>query len=96
MIAEGKAKRAGLLATQGIRGSSNRVVLERIKQNRNMWIIDFGTDMSLEEAAKYEAPFEYVKKYVKPIRDKVRRAAHTKKWWLFGMRVQECGKRLKD
>jgi len=51
---------------------------------RNMWIIDFGPDMSLEEAAKYEKPFEYVRQHVKPIRDKVRRAAHRKKWWLFG------------
>ena len=25
-----------------------------------MWIIDFGVDMSMEQAAMYEAPFEYV------------------------------------
>ena len=35
---------------------------------RGMWIIDFG-DMSIEEAALYEAPFEYVKKHVKPQRE---------------------------
>jgi type II restriction/modification system DNA methylase subunit YeeA len=56
-----------------------------VTQNpRRMWIIDFGPDMPLAEAAKYEMPFEYVKKHVKPVRDKVRRAAHRKKWWLFG------------
>ncbi|CAG1016739.1 hypothetical protein ANAEL_05804 [Anaerolineales bacterium] len=55
-----------------------------VTQNpRHMWIIDFGPDMPLTEAAKYEMPFEYVKKHVKPVRDKVRRAAHRKKWWLF-------------
>jgi len=35
---------------------------------RKMWIIDFGVDMTLEEAALFEAPFEYVKRVVKPIR----------------------------
>ncbi|RJP49102.1 MAG: class I SAM-dependent DNA methyltransferase [Anaerolineaceae bacterium] len=54
------------------------------QKTRNMWVIDFGPNMSLEEASKYELPFEYVKKHVKPIRDVVRRAAHKKKWWLFG------------
>ena len=32
-IAEGKCKRAGLLATQGIRGGANREVLKRIKES---------------------------------------------------------------
>ena len=47
-IAEGKAKRAGLLATQGIRGGANRKVLERIKTDGDIffaesdrpWILD--------------------------------------------------------
>jgi type II restriction/modification system DNA methylase subunit YeeA len=53
-------------------------------RDQNTWIIDFGPDMKLERAAEYELPFEYVVQHVKPIRDKVRRAAHRKKWWLFG------------
>jgi len=32
MVASGKTKRVGLLATQGIRGGKGRTVLERIKQ----------------------------------------------------------------
>ena len=48
MVALGKAKRAGLLATQGIRGGANRRVLERIKETGNIflawsdhpWILD--------------------------------------------------------
>ena len=56
-----------------------------ITQNpREMWIIDFGTAMSLEEASQYEKPFEHVRKYVKPKRDVVRRKNHREKWWLFG------------
>jgi type II restriction/modification system DNA methylase subunit YeeA len=47
-IAAGKCKRAGLLATQGIRGGANREVLKRIKDGGNIfwaesdrpWILD--------------------------------------------------------
>jgi len=49
---------------------------------RGMWIIDFGCDTSLEEAALYEAPFEYVRNVVKPERDKVRNAREREYWWL--------------
>ena len=38
------------------------------KQVRDVWIIDFGVDMPMEEAALYELPFEYVKKNVYPVR----------------------------
>jgi len=37
MIEEGKVKRAGLLATQGIRGGANRKVLERIKETGDIF-----------------------------------------------------------
>jgi hypothetical protein len=51
MIEKGDTKRAGLLATQGIRGGANRKVLERIKQIGNIfwaqsdrkWILDGAT-----------------------------------------------------
>ena len=38
----------------------------------------------MEDASKYEKPFEYVKQHVKPMRDNVRRKNHREKWWLFG------------
>ena len=38
MIAQGKAKRAGLLATQGIRGGANRKVLQRINQSGRIFM----------------------------------------------------------
>jgi type II restriction/modification system DNA methylase subunit YeeA len=50
---------------------------------RDIWIIDFA-NMSMEEAAQYEEPFEYVKKNVKPLRDINRRERMKQKWWLFG------------
>lgn len=51
--------------------------------SRSEWIVDFGVRMSLEEAAQYEAPFEYVKKNVKPQRDQNNRAVYRDRWWIF-------------
>lgn len=53
-------------------------------RNRNGWIIDFGLNISVQEAALYEWPFEYVKKHVKPLRDHNRRKRMLEKWWLHG------------
>ena len=45
-----------------------------------MWIIDFGTTMTRAEAALYEAPFEYLRAAVEPMR----RASRISEapWWL--------------
>ena len=51
---------------------------------RHVWTIDFGTDISEVQAAKYELPFEYVKYHVFPIRAENNRASYKSKWWLFG------------
>ena len=51
---------------------------------RDMWIIDFGIDMSESDAALYEAPFEYVLANVKPLRDKNRDQRFRNYWWLHG------------
>jgi type II restriction/modification system DNA methylase subunit YeeA len=49
---------------------------------RRMWIVDFGVNMPEEEAALYEAPFEYVVQHVKSERLKNRRAAYRERWWI--------------
>ncbi len=51
---------------------------------RNMWIIDFGIDMSETDAALYEAPFEYVAAKVKPERGNNRDRRFRDYWWLHG------------
>lgn len=51
------------------------------------WIIDFGATRTEQEAAAYEAPFEYAKTAVKPIRDQNRRELRRKNWWLHGETV---------
>ena len=51
MLEQGRAKRAGLLATQGIRGGANRRVLQRIKESGDIflawsdqpWVLDGAT-----------------------------------------------------
>ena len=48
-------------------------------RRRGMWIIDFG-DMSSEQAALYEAPFEYVNSNVRPQREKPKSTIAN--WWL--------------
>ena len=52
--------------------------------SRDMWIIDFGINMSAADAAMYEAPFEYVVSNVKPGRDNNRDARFRDYWWLHG------------
>jgi hypothetical protein len=53
-------------------------------RNRQGYVIDFGVDISEEDASLYEAPFEYVLRVVKPERDKNRDASRKKHWWRFG------------
>ena len=53
------------------------------RRPRNKWIIDFGVNLPNSEAAKYIHPFEHVKTYVKPQRDKVKRKRRREKWVAF-------------
>jgi len=50
---------------------------------RDVWIVDFGVSMSLQEASQYEKPFEYVKENVYPVRSKNNRESYRVNWWLF-------------
>ena len=48
-----------------------------------MWIVDFGADMPLVEAALFEIPFTYVTEHVKPTRVGKREARTNECYWLF-------------
>ena len=50
---------------------------------QHQWIIDFGTALSVEEAALYEAPFAWASKVVRPERENNNRKAYRKFWWRF-------------
>jgi len=56
--------------------------LDLTRRPRNMYIIDFGLDMSEQEAALYEAPFEYVLREVRPIRRTNVAACCRDRWWI--------------
>lgn len=81
-----------MLAARGNpNGRTNRDVLrpwvnglDLTRRPRNMWIIDFGTDMPESAASQYELPFEHVKKHVKPIRVKNKMKRRAERWWIHG------------
>ena len=47
------------------------------------WIIDFGR-MDMGQAAEYKMPFDHLRRYVKPVRDKNRDLHMRTRWWLHG------------
>jgi type II restriction/modification system DNA methylase subunit YeeA len=51
------------------------------RRSADKWIIDFGWEMSEQEASLFEAPFEYVKARVFPERSKNRRESYRMRWW---------------
>ena len=79
-----------MLDSRNPHNKSNRVVIspwvngkDITDRPRGMWIIDFGT-MSHDEAALYEAPFEYVNAHVRPVREKNRDRQRRTYWWRLG------------
>ena len=81
--------RSMLAAPVNVNGRPNSDVVrpvasavDLVQRARGCWTIDFGM-MSLEVAAQYEQPFEYVRKHVYPVRSKNRRAAYARKWWQY-------------
>ena len=56
--------------------------LDITRRPRGMWIVDFGTDMPREEAALYEAPFEYVVEHIKSYRVTTAESHSGARWWL--------------
>ena len=82
--------RKWLLELGNPNGKSNSAVLRPYyngtdinRRPRNVWTIDFGIDMPMEEASLYVKPFEYIRENVYPIRRKNKRASYREKWWLY-------------
>lgn len=107
----GTLAREWLLLPRNVNGRPNSDVLRRtmngsdlLQRGEEKWLIDFGTTMSLEDAAQYEAPFSFVDRFVRPFRTRknadgsfaVRRVNHREVWWRFaearpGMRAATSG-----
>jgi hypothetical protein len=81
----------GMLSTPlNVNGRANSDVVRPVANGadlvrfpRNLWTVDFGM-LSMEEAALYESPFEYVKAKVYPERQKMNRERRKENWWLYG------------
>ena len=95
----GDLARQWLLAPANPNGRPNSDVLKPwlngldiTRRPRDMWILDFGWEMSEPQAALYEQPFAYVSEHVRPKRLeqeekdgklvwKVRRENYRRFWW---------------
>ena len=82
-------------------GKPNSDVIKRWLNGRDinqdsseMWIVDFGTDLAESDAALYEAPFEYVRREVKPGRDSHRDPRVRRNWWRLGVPREEMREAL--
>ena len=62
-------------------------------RDRNRFIIDFG-ELTREEAARFEAPFEHVKNHVYPKRKDNNRGRRSEFWWQHGETVPGLKKAL--
>ena len=56
--------------------------LDVTRSPQDMWIIDFPADMTEEQAALYERPFEFIREQVKPMRAQNRRLTYRTRWWI--------------
>ncbi len=56
--------------------------LDVTRRPRDMWIVDFGVSMPEAVAALYEAPYEHVRRHVKPMREGNKRASYRDLWWI--------------
>jgi type II restriction/modification system DNA methylase subunit YeeA len=58
--------------------------IDLTRRSTDTWIVDFGSAMTVEDAAFYEAPFQHVNTYVRPMRENIRRDNHRIYWWIHG------------
>ena len=54
--------------------------LDITRRPRDMFIIDFGFEMSEDAASRYEAPFAHISEHA-PVRKANRREAYARNWW---------------
>ena len=57
---------------------------EIVRRPGHRWVVAFEPNADVAEAALYEAPFEYVVRNVRPVRENNRRKSYRDRWWLHG------------
>jgi type II restriction/modification system DNA methylase subunit YeeA len=68
--------------------------LDILRRPRNWWIVDFGPDVSMETASRYESPFAHVEKLVLPARSLVKRKSYREYWWIHAEPCSEMRERI--
>ena len=78
-----------MLSLPNPNGRPNSDVIKRainarqlVQRREDDWVVDFGLDMSLENAALFEAPFALVQTQVAPARLAGNDKSQAKRWWL--------------
>lgn len=56
--------------------------VDLVQKNRGLWTLDFADVSSIEDASRYEQPFEYVKNFISPVRENNPRQTNIK-WWQY-------------
>ncbi len=51
---------------------------------KDHWVIDYGVNMPLSDAAMYQEPFSYISLHVKPEREQNNDRGRRENWWRFG------------
>lgn len=69
--------------------------MDIVRRPSDTWIVDFGVNMSEEDACLYEQPFEYIAKNVKPQRINLRMKKRREYWWLHGASAENMRTALK-
>lgn len=55
--------------------------IDIVRRPRDMWIVDFGWTMSVQDAAMYEEPFRYARETIYPVRAANKLEALRRDWW---------------
>jgi type II restriction/modification system DNA methylase subunit YeeA len=82
----------GLPSSDALRTWANG--LDLLRRPSDTWIIDFGSEMSLDEAAMYEGPFGVVRTRVKPLRDATKRKSYRDYWWIHAEPCSEMRRQI--
>ena len=69
--------------------------LDILRRPRTFWIVDFGSDLPLESATRYEKPFAKIEADVFPERSKVKRKSYRDYWWIHAEPCDEMRKMIK-
>ena len=84
----GEVAREMLLQPSNVNGRSNAEVvfpwvngLDATRRPRGMFIVDFGTKWSEEQAAEFEKPFAYVSEHIQSVRSSNREERTKRLWW---------------